>query len=678
MGSTKSDTSTEERGTWSSKLDFILSAVGFAVGLGNVWRFPYLAYKHGGASFLIPYLIMLFISGLPLFFIELAVGQFTSQGPMTCWKMAPIFTGIGYAMVIVSFIVCIYYNMIIAYAIYYMFVSFVNLDDQLPWENCGHWWNTQACKGSAFPRLADPKYNSTEKMRLLWNDLYKKTCVADKFNISTYSDYSNGTSAMFTSFTDGFYKLYNTTITSAADLTFTEVQGYDKFKECQYSYTTPSQEYFERYVLRQHLSEDIGHLGDISLKLVLTLLLSWFLVFCCIMKGIKTSGKVVYFTALFPYVILIVLLVRGVTLEGHLDGIKFYVIPKWDRLLDAKIWGDAASQIFYSLGIGFGGLLTMASYNKFNNNCYRDAILVSFINCGTSIFAGFAIFSLLGHMAFVTNKKVEEVAASGPGLAFIAYPDGISRLPASPVWAFLFFFMILTLGLDSQFAMMETVISALTDIFPRILRKRKTLFTLILCAVEFVLGIPLCTHGGMQVLTLINDYSGSYNLMIVALFELLCLCYVYGINKFRSDIEMMIGFKPNLYWTAMWLVVTPLAVTFIIIVSAIQYQPSGYNGKQFPVWAESIGWVMVGLPIVVIGVVGVVEICIYGWPACIKPLPDWGPVLPENRTGSRYAAVNNGFLHDEDSLHSYDTSKTHASENGFKTQTDAMFVSEKL
>ncbi|CAG5117446.1 unnamed protein product, partial [Candidula unifasciata] len=283
--------SAEERGTWAGKLDFILSAIGFAVGLGNVWRFPYLAYRHGGASFLIPYLIMLFISGLPLFFIELAIGQFTSQGPMTCWKMAPIFTGIGYAMVLISFIVCIYYNMIIAYAIYYMFVSFVNLDDQLPWEDCGHWWNTGECRRSAFPRLNDPKYNLTQKMTLLWGDLYRKSCVADKLNRSTYPDYNHGTSAMFNSFQNGFSLLYNTTITSVEDLTHSQVQGYGEFKSCQFSYTTPSQEYFERYVLRQHLSEDIGHLGDISLKLVLTLLLAWFLIFCCIMKGIKTSGK---------------------------------------------------------------------------------------------------------------------------------------------------------------------------------------------------------------------------------------------------------------------------------------------------------------------------------------------------------------------------------------------------
>jgi len=629
-----------ERGNWTGKLDFILSCVGYAVGLGNVWRFPYLAYQNGGASFLFPYIIMLVVAGLPLFFLELAIGQFTSEGPVTCWRMAPAFMGIGYGMVIISAVVSIYYNMIIAYAMYYMLVSFVYMDGGLPWESCENDWNTKKCRYEAMPKMVE--LNQTQQWTDLWGIVYDQACVYTAVGMNdgantTHYDF-NVTSPNYMSaaksFLDQFKVVLNDTNWQPV-----QIDDFDYLDDCETSYTTPTEEYYKYYLLDERDVENLDDIGSISLKLLFTLLFAWLLIFVCLQKGIKTSGKVVYFTATFPYVVLIVLLIRGVTLEGHEEGIDFYIIPDWDKLTDATIWGDAATQIFYSLGIGFGGLLTMASYNKFNNNVFRDAVLVAVINCGTSIFAGFAIFSLLGHMAYVTNKDVENVADSGAGLAFIAYPDGISRLPSSPIWAFLFFFMLLTLGMDSQFAMMETVISAISDIFPNTLRKYKTPFTLATCAVGFLLGIPLCTEGGGRVLDLMNNYSGSYNLMIIALFEIICLCYVYGIKEFRQDIEMMIGVKSNgwwAYWLACWMAITPAAVIFIVVVSAVQYETPSYNSVEILDWAEGIGWLMVTVPIAVMLLVMLIQMCRLGVKNSLSPMPRWGPAEPENQIG-RYA-----------------------------------------
>ena len=123
-----------ERGQWSNQLEFILSTVGYAVGLGNVWRFPYLAYVNGGGSFLIPYTIMLLFAGLPLFFMELALGQYSGQGPTRVYgRIAPAFKGLGFAMVVATAFVGVYYNVIMAWTLFYMFSGF---QAELPWANC--------------------------------------------------------------------------------------------------------------------------------------------------------------------------------------------------------------------------------------------------------------------------------------------------------------------------------------------------------------------------------------------------------------------------------------------------------------------------------------------------------------------------------------------------------------
>ncbi|RUS88663.1 hypothetical protein EGW08_003558 [Elysia chlorotica] len=645
----------EERGGWGSHLDYTLSAVGLAVGLGNVWRFPYLAYRNGGASFLVPYVCILATAGLPLFFVETSLGQFTSMGALTCWEMAPLFSGLGYAMVITGAVVAVYYNMLIAYAFYFMMASFVSMDDSVPWKYCNNDWNTPSCRREGFPDLKDDfRVNASMKLPVLWDVFYHKSCVSNLLNAKTYADFSNGSSAMYDTFLAQYLKDFPNSTGAINTLNWYEVKDYRAFDACKRQYTTPSEEYFERQVLGLHKSSGFDDLGGISVKLVCSLALSWLLIFACVLKGIKTSGKVVYFTALFPYFVLTALLIKGLTLDGSEDGIDFYIVPEWDKLKNADVWGDAANQIFYSLGIGFGGQLTMSSYNKFRNNCLNDAVLVSLINCGTSVFAGFAIFSLLGHMAHVTGKDVEDVATSGPGLAFVAYPDGISRLDSSPVWGFLFFFMLITLGMDSQFATIETLISGFCDKFPHVLRRQKTYFTFVCCFILFLAGLPQCTDGGIRVLTLLDDYSGSYNLLIIALLETVCIVYVYGLNNYMSDIEMMLGFKPQLYWKVCWSFLTPAVIVFVIVITAVRQEGSEYNDQSFPDWADAIGWASCWFPILVLIIVTVLQLRKFGWPGCIQPTSSWGPSLPSDRTG-RYAPLpdhlENGGVGDVPAYH---------------------------
>uniref|UniRef100_A0A8C2EG16 Transporter n=1 Tax=Cyprinus carpio TaxID=7962 RepID=A0A8C2EG16_CYPCA len=397
-----------DRGNWSSKREYMLSMIGYAVGLGNVWRFPYLAYKHGGGAFLIPYTIMLAVAGLPLFFMESSFGQFCSQGPINVWKAVPILQGVGITMMLVSTFVAIYYNVIIAYSIYYLFASF-----QYPLP-----WSVKDCNSTAL--------NVTEN----------QTC-------------QNGSTAG----------------------------------------QSPSEKYWDEVALQR--TSSMNETGPVVWHLALCLLLAWILVGAALFKGIKSSGKVVYFTATFPYVVLFILLIRGVTLEGAKDGIEFYIGSKSNltKLADSEVWKDAATQIFFSLSVAWGGLMALSSYNKFYNNSYQDSIIVCITNCGTSVFAGFAIFSILGHMAHVYQRPVSEVADAGFGLAFIAYPDALSKLPISPLWSILFFVMLITLGLDSQFAGIEVIATCLQDAYPKLLKSKRGIVTTAVCTVLFLLGL---------------------------------------------------------------------------------------------------------------------------------------------------------------------------------------------
>ncbi|XP_040201191.1 sodium- and chloride-dependent betaine transporter-like isoform X2 [Rana temporaria] len=133
----------KSRGQWGSRAEFILSVVGGIIGLGNIWRFPYLCYKNGGGAFLIPYVIFMVTCGIPIFFLEIALGQYTTQGPTTAWlKICPLFSGIGYGTMVMSFLSNIYYIVILAWAFFYLFNSFTA---KLPWASCNNTWNTENC-----------------------------------------------------------------------------------------------------------------------------------------------------------------------------------------------------------------------------------------------------------------------------------------------------------------------------------------------------------------------------------------------------------------------------------------------------------------------------------------------------------------------------------------------------
>uniref|UniRef100_A0A1A8SMT0 Transporter n=1 Tax=Nothobranchius rachovii TaxID=451742 RepID=A0A1A8SMT0_9TELE len=509
----------EERGQWSNKLEFILSVAGSIIGLGNMWRFPYLCYKNGGGAFLIPYLIFLFTCGVPVFFLETALGQFTSQGGITCWrKISPLFEGLGYGTQVIVTLLNFYYIVVLAWGIFYLYFSF---SWDLAWSSCNNTWNTEHC-------VEFQRRNSSINQSVILNA------------------------------------------------------------------TSPVIEFWERRALR--ISPGIDQMGSLNWDLSLCLLIAWVMCYFCIWKGVKSTGKVVYFTATFPYLMLIVLLVRGLTLPGAGIGIQFYLYPDLGRLTDPQVWMDAGTQIFFSYAICLGSLTALGSYNKYNNNCYSDCLALCFLNSGTSFVAGFAIFSILGFMSYEQNVPISEVAESGPGLAFIAYPRAVSMMPFSPLWAALFFIMIVFLGLDSQFVCVESLVTAIVDMYPAVFRRknRRELFLLAVVLFSFLMGLIMLMEGGMYVFQLFDYYAASgMCLLFMSIFETVCVAWVYGADRFYDNIEDMIGYRPGPYIKYCWLFFTPATCIGTFAFSLIKYTPLKYNNEYvYPWWGYAIGWLL--------------------------------------------------------------------------------------
>uniref|UniRef100_A0A8C5HXY5 Transporter n=1 Tax=Gouania willdenowi TaxID=441366 RepID=A0A8C5HXY5_GOUWI len=507
----------DERGKWGSKKEFLLSVAGAIIGLGNVWRFPYLCYKNGGGAFFIPYILFLVTCGVPLFVLETALGQYTSQGGIMCWrKICPLFEGMGYASQLIIFYGSISYIVILAWAFLYFFSSF---SGQLPWASCNNTWNTGK----------RPIHYST-------------LCLDFFFSLNDYIQW----------------------------------------------------QFWQRRVL--HISSGIDSLGKIQWDLALCLLLAWIICYFCVWKGVRSTGKATYITATFPFVMLIVLIFRGMTLPGAFRGLKFYLYPNTSRLADPQVWMDAGTQIFYSYAICLGCLTTLGSYNKYNNNCYRDSFFLCILNSGTSFLSGFAIFSVLGYMSEKQGVDIAAVAESGPGLVFIVYPQAVTLLPWPQVWSVCFFAMIILLGIDGQFAGLESIMTSLTDIYPTQIRRgyRRELCLMLICALSYLFGLLFVSQAGAYILQIFDHYvcSGPA-LLLMAIFQSVIIGWIYGAERFSDNIEDMIGYKPLFLFKYCWLYTTPLicSVSGTLVFLLLRYSPMRFNNSYvYPWWAYCIGW----------------------------------------------------------------------------------------
>ncbi|XP_027146767.1 sodium- and chloride-dependent GABA transporter 3-like [Larimichthys crocea] len=358
--------------------------------------------------------------------------------------------------------------------------------------------------------------------------------------------------------------------------------------------TSAATEFWERRVLA--MSGGIEELGSVRWDLALCLLASWMFCYFSIWKSVKSSGKVAYLTATFPYVMLLILLIRGLTLPGAWDGIYYYLYPDVNRLAHLEVWIEAGAQIFFSYSLTAGTLNVLGSFNDYNNNCYKDCFWLCLLNSGTSFVAGFVVFSVLGFMAQKQGVTVDAVAESGPGLAFIAYPQATAMMPLPQFWTVCFFLMLIFLTVDTHFVTVETLITSVSDMFPKQFHKpgRHEIFALIICLIFFLLHLMFVTEGGIYIFQLVDYYACTRACNdFIALSECLALAWCFGADRVIDIIEDMTGQRPSVFFKLCWKYIIPLLSLSSFILYMVDYKhPRIKDSYIYPNWAYALGWTM--------------------------------------------------------------------------------------
>jgi len=461
------------RDRWASRQAFVMAAVGSAIGLGNLWRFPMVAYANGGGAFLIPYIVALLTAGVPLMILEYALGSyFQKSSPGSLREARPGFEIIGWWALGVGSTISFYYAVIMAWS-----------------------WDYLACS------IAQP-----------WCD-----------NAQAFFDNLLG------------------------------------------------------------LTDGVNHVGSISWPVLIGLAVTWGWIYWIIKKGVLRVGKVVMITVPLPAVLLVLILIRGLTLPGAVEGLKYYLTPDFSALTNAKTWLQAYAQVFFSLSLGFGILTAYASYLPKRSDITNNAFITSFADAGFAFFAGFAVFSVLGYLAQAQGVPVASVVKGGPGLAFVIYPTAMSLMPLAPVVSIMFFITLLTLGIDSAFSIVEGVVAGLRDKW-RITQERAAAA---FCLLGFIMGVIFTTGAGYYWIDIVDRWMNDYGLVVIGLLECVAIGWFYGTAKLKKYINEVSDFRVGLWWDIFIKWVTPLALGWALVSNVAKDIREPYGG--YPAWALVAG-----------------------------------------------------------------------------------------
>lgn len=239
--------------------------------------------------------------------------------------------------------------------------------------------------------------------------------------------------------------------------------------------------------------------------------LAYFVTYFSAWKGLKSTGKMVYVTCLLPYVILTILLIKGLTLEGCGKGLEFLFVPNWEIVGRTETWKAAAIQILFSSGVAYGPLMYYGSARKQTDRIVTASFWIPMANSATSLYAALTIFSFLGHVSELKGIPISDVATSGPTLLFVAFPSLLALLPGPNWWAVIFFAMCVCLGVDSVFGFFDYYIQMAEDAFPSIIKKykiRKEVQVLAITIFSFIWSLMFVVEGGLWNFDLFDANAG--------------------------------------------------------------------------------------------------------------------------------------------------------------------------
>ncbi|MFO7677897.1 MAG: sodium-dependent transporter [Thermoplasmatota archaeon] len=470
---------------WNSRFAFIMAAIGSAVGLGNVWRFPYICYQNGGGAFLIPYFVALFTAGIPLMILEFSIGHWARNAPPKAFqKIGKQWEWMGWWAVLVPFVIALYYVVVMSWCFSYMIYS----------------------------------------LNLKWGD---------QANIFFQAYLGNtGSPAVF---------------------------------------------------------------GSISIPVILGLLVVWTFIFIILYKGVNRIGKIVAITVPLPTILLILLTIRGLTLPGSIEGISYYLTPNFSRLTDVNVWLAAYAQIFFSLGVAQGIMVTYASFLKKKSDITNNAFIISFADAGTSFLAGFTVFSVVGYLSASQGVGITELGIAGPTLTFITYPTAISLLPiAATFFGMIFYLALLTFGIDSAFSMVEPLVSGIHGKW----NISKAKITAILCMIGFSISIFFAFGSGLHWLNIMDHFIANFGLVMIGLVECIILGWLYKLSKLRDHANKTSEIKIGKWWDYLIKIVIPSILFMLLIMAILQSIITPYQG--YPWWVIIVGGFLPCISIVII------------------------------------------------------------------------------